>query len=157
VADYAWSSDWFPVEWLEDFNSVTSTQTVYPDGSTSKWFARCSWAVDDLNHRYFNFAIDYLAEGMTVFCAHAESESDWNIAKTVSAIPRKLVLLVQLHNGKDEEACHLQLRFGDEIVNLESGPGNVYLIPSYVPFKICNPTTETARYAIVMVNGPDFK
>ena len=132
---------------------------LFPNSITSWIFQRMTMVVNEMNDRFFNFALNGFEQGLqlTRYDGEGEQHYDWHVDRGMGTGQRKLSLTVQLSDPDDYEGGDLQLRFGKEPITIGKERGLIALFPSYTMQRV-TPVTKGTRYSLVAwVAGPPFK
>jgi PKHD-type hydroxylase len=144
---------------LEISDTVRVTRTAWiahnPD---TDWIYDRLWRIGyHLNQTSYRLDLTALSEQLqyTIYESSEAGHYDWHVDhSTVTPVPRKLSLVLQLSDPADYEGCALEIRAANSIETAPLERGTVIAFPSYVLHRVTPILTGRRRSLVSWISGP---
>jgi PKHD-type hydroxylase len=136
---------------------ITRTAWIGYDPKTQWLYERLMQIGGYLNNLVYRLDVTGISERLqyTIYDAGEGGHYDWHVDHgTVTPVPRKLSLVLQLSDPSSYEGCELQIHAGNKIETPPIERGTVILFPAYVLHRVTPITMGTRRSLVSWISGP---
>ena len=144
-------------EGVKDHVRVTRTAWIRHNPQTAWIYDKLFRIAYHLNQTIYRLDITGLTEQLqyTVYEAAEGGHYDWHVDHTtITPMPRKLSLSLQLSDPVDYEGCALELHAANSIEAAPRERGTVIVFPSYVLHRVSPILSGRRRSLVAWVSGP---
>jgi len=144
-------------EGVKDHVRITRTAWITHNPETAWIYDKLFRIAYHLNQTIYRLDITGLTEQLqyTVYEAAEGGHYDWHVDHTtITPMPRKLSLSLQLSDPADYEGCALELHAANSIEAAPVERGTVIVFPSYVLHRVSPILSGRRRSLVAWVSGP---
>lgn len=142
---------------ISDTIRVTGTAWIAHNPDTS-WIYDRLWRIGyHLNQSHYRLDLSGLSEQLqyTIYESSQASHYDWHADHTtMTPMPRKLSLVLQLSDPADYEGCELEIRAANNIDTAPMERGAVIAFPAYVLHRVTPILAGRRRSLVSWISGP---
>lgn len=142
---------------ISDNVRVTRTAWIAHNPDTN-WIYDRLWRIGyHLNQTSYRLDLSGVSEELqyTIYKSSEAGHYDWHVDHTtMTPMPRKLSLVLQLSDPADYEGCALEIRAANSIEAAPPAWGSVIAFPSYVLHRVTPILTGRRRSLVSWISGP---
>ena len=142
---------------ISDDIRITHTAWIVHNPETN-WIYDRLWRIGyHLNQTSYRLDLTGLSEQLqyTIYESSEAGHYDWHVDHTtITPVPRKLSLVLQLSDPAGYEGCTLEIRAANSIERAPMERGTVIAFPSYVLHRVTPIRTGRRRSLVSWISGP---